>query len=375
MNSSLIKISFSVFLALILHSCATISTNEKDISNLSESYFICDSVVSTPVSYRLEWSPKPSDSVYVYISGDPCYNIRYKSGWIKDSVVNINIDSKKSSSLWVALSFGLTSDEEYSIQYIASIENIELQNEKLFLQKSPDENTTDLKIKIYLPLFRLDSFDALFGKKFICSDKPVRDITFLPKMVDPALAKHSYTIKDYFRISVVSKNSDVEFYDKYLKKNAGKMIETRVNNFSKYQLNLTSPFEQDIDDTVMITYSIDDFNSKYEMYVTKNCPSEEKKDIIIQIGDGSHLYPGDTVDVYVAYSDENGNIQHFSNNAIFEAGLLSGCNSAKIMNEKGELKNFFDEIKQPIRLVITFPYDSEDSQINLGVGYKKEEGD
>ena len=366
---------FSFGLFLFLHSCAIISTNEKDISNLSESYFICDSVESTPVIYRLEWSPKPSDSVYINISGDPCYNVGYKSGWIRDSVVEINIDSKKSSSLWVALAFGLSGDEEYSMHYIASIDDIELQNEKLILQKNPEEDITELMTKIYLPLFRLNSFEPLFGKKFICSDKSVRDITFVPKMVDPALAKHSYTIKDYFKISIVSKNSDVEFYDKYLKKNAGKMIETRINNFGKYQLILISPYEQDMDDTVMITYSIDDFSSKYEMYIAKNCPREEKKDIMIKIGDGKDINPGDTINVYVAYLDEQGDIRNFSNNAIFEAGLISGCNSAKIMNEKGELKDFFDEIKQPIKLVIPLQYDFDDSQVDLRIGYLKEEGE
>ena len=88
----------------------------------------------------------------------------------------------------------------------------------------------------------------------------------------------------------------------------------------------------------------------------------------------SPIYPGDTINVSIHFIDDNGNEALFDSTARFEAGLVSGCESVLVLNCNGEMKKYFEEIREPIRLVIldSIPWDV-DNKIQLHVGYLPEE--
>ncbi|MBE0538712.1 MAG: hypothetical protein IH620_03285, partial [Ignavibacterium sp.] len=112
------------------------------------------------------------------------------------------------------------------------------------------------------------------------------------------------------------------------------------------------------------------------MFISDECvPTKlDLREIKIKIGNGGSVYPGDTLDVYLSYKDKNGTEQKFNKNSVFEAGLISGCGAAKILNKNGELKQFFHRIQEPIRIVILDYEDSDwnDRNVNIRIGFISE---
>jgi len=370
MRPTTLKTIILLCFILIFNSCSVLIVEENDVSNLSENYFICDSVESTPILYNLIWDPDENDSVMIKVSGPPCSYVGYESGWLKTKDIQINLDAKKSDQLLLKLRFGYSSKNGYQIRYNVLIDGIRLMERECFVEKDNRNIFTEYVDRVFLPLFRLDKFTLLGGTKKICNDFPLKDISFLPHTIDSLDGLNSCSIRDYFTISVKSNHAKISLYDKFSNEDVGIKVEARVNDFSRYQLLLLEPYNSEIPDTVIIAFQNYDFVNQCKMYVTNSClQSKPLKRIKIRL-EKSEIYPGDTINVSIHYIDDTGKELSFDSTARFEAGLVSGCESALVLNNKGEMKKYFEEICEPIRLVIldSVPWDV-DNNIQLHIGY------
>ena len=365
LSKSIITISIFV----IFYSCSTQIIKENDICNLPENYFICDSVESTPVHYELIWEPKEGDSVFIEIKSGICTDVEYNSGWLKDSVIQINFDSKREAKLFYAHHFSLTSYNDYTIHYNVSINGYELIDRESKVRKDVGSNISKYVDYSYMPVARTGKFLVHGGLKKLCWDKPVKDIAFHPESIDSLKENNPYGIRDYFTISVESSYPEVTLFDKYLKRNEGNSVQARMNDFHKYQLKLLAPYESELDDSVFVHFSIDEFVSSYKMVVTKNCPTKKPivREVFIEY-DKTSIYPGDTLKAYVSYRDEKGNKVFFDKSTLFEAGIIKGCDFAFILDPDGQKKSYFYGLKQPIKVAVddSMPDGSENFILRVG---------
>jgi hypothetical protein len=374
MKNSISQIIIYIFLSsvmLVFYSCSANLVKENDISNLSPNYFICDSVSSTPVLLTLKWNPKENDSIYIEGNGGPCAEIDYKTGWTRDSVISIKMDSKKEPELYFLFLFGLSSEEEYEVHFSVSINSKLLLDEDCLIKKDPKEKITKQIIFTYLPLFNFHKFKIFGGLNKLSKDYPEADINFAPYCVDSLECERHYNVTDYFNIELAA-NSKVTLYNKYLNENVGTKVKARVNEFRKYKVKLLEPYNDSIDDTVTITFSKDDFTSKYRIVVTKRFERKNPINNIIVKFESNSVYPGDTLNVKLSYRNEQGKICSFPDSAKFEAGVRYGCSFANILTHDGKLKKFVGEIKQPIRVVIDNFIPEDESNVVLRVGHLPE---
>ena len=351
--------------ALIYFSCGS----NNDITRLPEKYFVCDSSASIPIQFKLTWQPKENDSISILASGGPCSAVNYRTGWLKDSIIKINQDAKSISAFNYYLSFGLSS-EEYVIHYTLSIDSINLIDEDRIINKESDKELTKHMILAYLPLYKFNNFKIFRGIKKICGDFPKEDIEFPPDYADSLVFEKSYDIRDYFTISVESGKSKVSLFDKFLNKDAGNAVKVRVNEFRKYMVNLLEPYESNTDDTVNVIFKNGDFVKVYKMLVTKSCLKKKNhvKELLVGF-DNTSPDPGDTISVLLSYIDENGNQNLFNQNDKFEIGIVDGCDCADILSSDGEKKKLFNEIQQPIKIVIDNSIPGNSANLRIRVGY------
>jgi hypothetical protein len=370
MLNKIVLLLFSFFTILFFYSCNKEIVKESDISNLSPSFFECDSVTSTPISYVLSWHPEKNDSVIINISGDCCTGILFSTGWVKDSLISFHLDTKKAVQLDLSYRFSLSA-KKYVIHLLAQVDSFDLINRNDILLRDTTRNITKYFTRIFLPLFRLDSLSNIVNNNVLFPKEPFSEINKLPYMKENG--PHSpLTIKDYFKISILSDDS-VSFFDKSINKLVGKNIIARLNNFAQYKLSLTDTSNLPGSDSLLISFASGAFTDNHKIFISNKCQSSKEFDgeIIAIIGDGhSPVYPEDIVLVHLSYLDKNGVEHKFNKGALFEAGLISGCGAAKILNSKGEKKSFFHLIKEPIRLYM-LPFtetDWNDTHISLGIG-------
>ncbi len=217
-------------------------------------------------------------------------------------------------------------------------------------------------------MYRYNSFVNQNSTAYISSINDKIEIKSVPYFDEDLVSPKTFTIADFLRISIDS-DLPLSFYDKTTNRIMGKEIVSRVNDFCKYQLCFTDNLSDSKMDTVGISYCKDDFESKSKIFISKDISSKKfvPKDIMAIIGDGSTVYPGDTVDVHLSYKDSNGVIKSFNENTLFEAGLTTGCSVAIILSKDGLLKNYFRKIQQPIRLVILEYNDVDRNDNNVGL--------
>jgi len=363
MKSSKIFILVSIVTVTFFYSCSSYIIKENDISHLSPNFFDCDSVKSTPFYFQFKWSPKSNDSVSLKISGDVCSGIRLQSSWTKDSIITLELDTKRAGALSFEFLFAL-SEKCYNTNSTASINGYELINSDDIILKDSLLPVTKYIQKVYLPLFRYNTFVFQESTVYIKSMNDKMEIKSVPYFDEDITSEQPFTITDFLKINIDS-DLPVAFYDKSINKIIGKEVISRANDFSKYQLCCTDNLTSSTIDTVSITYCKDNFVNKSQIFISKDSPSKKyvPTQIIANIGDGSTVYPGDTLDVSVAYIDSNGVKRKFNENTFFEAGLTSGCGTAIILSKDGEQKKYFRRIQAPIKLVI-LDYNDDDSNDN-----------
>jgi hypothetical protein len=370
----MIRITLFVLVSMVtfafLHPYNQQLEDVKDISQLPSKFFICDSVESTPFSYEFKWSPGADDSVFIEITGDACTGINLKSGWVRDSIISLDFDTKKAVSLAIKYQFALSSSST-DISYKASVEGYELLNRSERIEKNDDSIIKEMVSWIYLPLYRVDTIMQINSVPALCSEEPKKDIKCSPYMEEEPYQHKEFTIKDYFKLSV-AQESPVLLFNKSKNKVIGKEVMVRLNDIGDYQLCLTDQELSDNIDSVFVSFSRNNFSAQYKMLVTNECISEAltKKELMLDLDTGEGVYPGDTINVLLSYKDIDGSLKEYNNNAVFEAGLISGCGAARILSSTGELKKFFHRIQQPIKIVI-LDYEAtdwDDTNVNLLVG-------
>lgn len=367
MQSIKFSVLVSIFFITLFYSCSQVIIKENDISYLPPNFFICDSVNSTPLYFQFKWTPKLNDSVSLKITGDVCSGISLQSRWSKDSIITLELDAKKSAILSFDFLFAL-SEKCYNANFTASINGYELINRNEIIFKDSLSSLTRNVQKIYLPIYRYNSFVNQNSKAYIESLNDKIEITSVPFFDEDLDAQQAFTITDYLNISIDS-DLPIAFYDRFLDRTIGKQIVSRVNDFCNYRLCYIDSLSSSKIDTVSISYTKDDFESDAEILISKDVSTKKFVPTIIMalIGDGSMVYPGDTVDVHLSYKDSNGFTKSFNQNTLFEAGLTTGCSVATILSKDGLLKNYFRKIQQPIRLVILEYNDLDKNDNNVGL--------
>lgn len=342
--------------------------SETDISNMPEKYFICDSLNVTPVVFTLTWEPKENDSVFIELSGGICSMVEMKSGWLKGKVIQINVDAKQASGFSTVMLFSLSSSQEYKFHCNFSLEGKYLLDQDCRVRKKEGEAITKRLVRVYMPIHKIHKFKSLCEKIKLCWENPKADIFIAPVYVDSLETEKAYDIADYFTLSLESCNANVSFYDKSLNKKVGNQVTARVNDFRKYQVVLNEPYNSETEDTIFVLVGTDDFVSKHKMVVTGNCTiNDTVKDIIVKF-DQNSINDGDTLSAHIYYSDKNGNHVRFPDTSRFEVGIMIGCNFADILGPNGQLKKYFYDIRQPIKVVAMDPIPEGETNLRIRVG-------
>lgn len=373
------KLNSIIFFLIVLSSFFTMNScfigifNDQepdvtDISFLPEKYFICDSLDRTPVVFTLTWEPKENDSVFIELSGGICSMVEMKSGWLKDKVIQINVDAKQAAGFSAIMLFGLSSSQEYKIHCNFSLEGKYLLDQDCTVHKREGEAIAKRLVRVYLPIHKIHKFRSLGEKIKLCWDHPKSDIFIAPEYVDSLETEKAYDITDYFTLSLESCNANVSFYDKSLNKKVGNQVKARANDFRKYQVILNEPYNSEMDDTIFVLVETDDFISKHKMVVAGTCAiNDTVKDVIVKF-DQHRINDGDTLSAYIYHTDKNGNCVRFADTTRFEAGIMIGCNFADILGPNGQLKKYFYDIRQPIRVVAMDPIPDGETNLRIRVG-------
>jgi len=205
----------------------------------------------------------------------------------------------------------------------------------------------------------------------LCPAEPNQNIKCSPYMEEEPYQHKEFTIKDYFKLSI-EQDSPVLLFSKSQNKIVGKEVMIRLNDIGDYQLCLNDQVLSNNIDSVFVSFSKNDFSANYKMLISNDCIADilNKKELMLDLDTGEGVYPGDTINVILSYKDIDGNLKKYNDNAVFEAGLISGCGAARVLNSDGELKKFFHRIQQPIKIVI-LDYEAtdwDDTNVNLLVG-------
>lgn len=373
------KLNSTIFFVIILISFFTLNScftgmfteetpNGTDISGLPEKYFICDSLDVTPVVFTLTWKPKENDSVLIELSGGICSMVEMESGWLKDEVIQMNVDAKQAAGFSAVMMFGLSSSQEYRFHCNFSLEGKHLLDHDGIVYKKEGEAIAKRLVRVYLPIHKIHKFRSLCDKIKLCWDHPIADMFISPEYVDSLETEKAYDITNYFTLSLESCNANVSFFDKSLNTKVGNQVTARANDFRKYQVVLNEPYNLEIDDTIFVLVETDDFISKHKMVVAGTCAINDTiKNIIVKF-DKNSINDGDTLSAYIYHTDKNGNCVRFADTTRFEAGIMIGCNFADILGPNGQLKKYFNNIRQPIKIVAMDPIPKGETNLRLRVG-------
>ncbi|MFA8343131.1 MAG: hypothetical protein ACEPO8_09215 [Rhodothermaceae bacterium] len=94
---------------------------------------------------------------------------------------------------------------------------------------------------------------------------------------------------------------------------------------------------------------------------------KEKKNYIIPKF-SKVLTPGDTIGIDLYRQKGENEPENFNPNQKFEVGVSEGCEFAKILTSDNKLGNYFDSLKQPIRVVIVEEVLSDSLNLKLKIG-------
>lgn len=365
---SIIHLIIFVFMGINITSCSSGS-----IATLDENFFICDSVVSTPVTFKLEWEPGPSDSVALKLNGGPCTEIDIRKEWTKEKTIQIDADAKKEGWFSVKMYFALSSNTEYEINYSVTVADKYLLDEQCILMKDTVMGFTEYRVSVYLPVARWKYFTSTKDRMDkMCWDNKITMLDYTMEPKDTSGNREFYDIKNKFTLTIESGKASVAFYNRNIKKIAGDKVTGRINELQKYGLILLNPYNDIVDDTISVFYESGDTFNEHKVIVSKDCEMKTVHMLLSIKIDRRNAYPGDTVNVIVSRIDENGNESFFPDSTIFEVGILTGCELGYFLNSEGEQDNYFSRIKQPIRLVVTGKHQDRPSGIRFLVGIRDE---
>jgi hypothetical protein len=348
--------------------------SSRSITALNENFFICDSVVSTPVTFELEWDPGPADSVSLELSGGPCTEVYIDKGWLKDKTIKIDFDAKKEAWLSVKMSFNFDTNEEHQIHYSVTVGEKILLDEDRIVETDSITGLSVLSVNVYLPLYHWKYFSSVKDRmdKICWNTTPAR-LDFKPDLYDTSGNRQYYDIRNKFTLSIESKKASVAFYDMNKKEIITGNVEGRINDLQKYGITLKEPFDDNIDDTISVFYENEDTFNEHRLIVSKNCETKVQRAYLRTKIDRATVHKGDTVNIIVTRIDEQGNETFFPDSTIFELGILRGCELGYLLNSDGEHSKHFLRIKQPLKMVITHQEKGKLSPVKLIIGLRDEE--